>query len=114
MKIFSRWRSLCALAVIVSLSFLIPAANAVPAYQEAVEKVQPDGKKIKVKLNGDEFYSWQEDENGYVIENDPKDKFWKYAKPKSNSVEMEIIPDAVVGEKDPAKMNLKKKDLPST
>jgi M6 family metalloprotease-like protein len=94
--------------ILVSPSFLY----AVPANPEAADIEQPDGKKLKIHLRGDERFSWYEDEAGYVIKKDEKDKFWKFARPKKGSVDFDVIPDAIAGDKDPEKLNLKKGELP--
>jgi len=86
--------------------------QAVPASPEAAEVVQPDGKKIKIHLRGDEYFSWHEDTDGYVIQKDEKDKFWKYGTSKKDTVGFDVLPDGIVGETDPGALKLKKGDLP--
>ena len=88
------------------------AIFAVPANPDALETEQPDGKKIKIHLRGDEHFSWHEDENGYVVKLDENDSYWKYAKPKEDDAGFEVIDGAEVGAADPAAMKLKKRDLP--
>ena len=94
--------------ILVSPSFLY----AVPASPEGVEITQPDGKKLKIHLRGDERFSWHEDEAGHAIKKDERDKYWKYARPKKDSADFDVIPDAIAGDKDPEKLNLKKGELP--
>ncbi|OGV37244.1 MAG: hypothetical protein A2X48_12745 [Lentisphaerae bacterium GWF2_49_21] len=85
---------------------------AVPANPKAVEVVQPDGKKVKIKNRGDEHFSWQEDEKGYVVKKDKADGFWKYAVPKKNEAAFDVLPNDKVGETNPQAKGLKKGDLP--
>ena len=98
---------------IFSLQFIIPTISlSVPANPALLETLQPDGKKIKIHLRGDEHLSWHEDENGYAIKKDTKDAYWKYAKPKSHSVGFDIIEGATVGNVNPVNLKLKKGELP--
>jgi hypothetical protein len=86
---------------------------AVPASPHLQEKVQPDGSKVNVKLKGDEFFNWHEDNEGYVVKKDNDDKFWKYTKPAIDKAAFEVIKDAVLGKAKPKDLGLKKRDLPS-
>lgn len=52
---------------------------AVPANPNPVEVTQPDGTKIKIRVKGDEFYNWVEDERGYTVIKDTQTKYWTYA-----------------------------------
>jgi M6 family metalloprotease-like protein len=54
-------------------------AGAVPAEPDLVDLPQSDGSKVKVALKGDEFYSWNEDENGYTIDKDTATNDWVYS-----------------------------------
>jgi len=61
---------------------LIPAnmaTNAVPADPSPKEATQADGTVITYFLRGDEFFSWCEDAEGYVIEYDEASRNWCYA-----------------------------------
>ena len=51
---------------------------AVPAVPWAVEKIQPDGTKISVFLKGDEYVSWMESVDGYILMYDAQ-KYVVYA-----------------------------------
>lgn len=84
---------------------------AVPAAPGILVKTQPDGKKIKLRLKGDENLHWFETLQGYIVQKD-KDGFWKYTKPKKDKWGFEIIKDAKVGVADPKKLGLKPRDLP--
>lgn len=57
---------------------------AVPANPNVIEVKQPDGKKIKIRNKGDEFYGWIEDKDGYTIIKDTTTEFWTYAQKDSN------------------------------
>ena len=87
------------------------SALAVPANPEPREVTQPDGTKIQVRLRGDEFFHWTESTNGYAVVKDT-DNFWKYAQPATNQAEFRAIKSARVGSSDPARLGLRKRDLP--
>ena len=88
------------------------AAMAVPAFPAQTEMAQPDGKKIRILMKGDEFFSWTETADGYATIKDPKDGYWKYAKPKSKSVGFDLLSDARVGKRNPKTLGLKPYALP--
>ena len=100
--------------ILTSLALLLasPSAQAVPAYPRSVEVTQPDGAKFKLRLHGDEYFSWEEDEEGYAVARDKVDQYWKYARPAKNNAAFEIIPEARVGKVDPRLLNLRKNALP--
>ncbi|MCL2800114.1 MAG: M6 family metalloprotease domain-containing protein [Endomicrobia bacterium] len=54
-------------------------AFAVPASPDFFEAEQPDGEKITLKMQGDEFYGWTEDSQGYTVIIDTTTKEWFYA-----------------------------------
>lgn len=87
-------------------------AHAVPACPDAAVVMQPDGTQFKMNLFGDEFFSWQETQEGYVIAKDSADGFWKYASPAKDKASFETIPGAIVGAVNPAQLGLKKGVLP--
>lgn len=95
---------------LVSL-FLSQTVQAIPASPNILNKVQPDGTKIKLRLKGDENLHWIETLKGYIVLKD-KDGFWKYTTPKKDKWGFDIIKDAKVGIADPKKLKLKKRDLP--
>jgi len=61
-------------------------AFAVPAYPFPVQTEQADGSSITVQLRGDEWFSWAEDQNGYVIAFDNESMNWRYASIDSGSI----------------------------
>ncbi len=67
---------------------------------------QPDGTTIDIRLMGDEFYSWNEDVDGYTIIKDTQTKFWSYAK-QNDFGELEPS-EHVVGKAKPLEKNIKK------
>ena len=87
------------------------SALAVPADPTPREMTQPDGTKIQVRLRGDEFFHWTETTNGYAVVKDT-DRFWKYAQPATNQAEFRAIKSARVGASDPARLGVRKHDLP--
>ena len=54
-------------------------AHAVPVCPDPMEAKQADGSPITIFHRGDEFFSWVEDENGYVIAFDEDSASWYYA-----------------------------------
>ena len=98
-------------AVLIFFASTHPA-HAVPAYPGEVEATQPDGAKFKLRMHGDEHYSWHETPEGYAIKQDRADGFWKYARPAAGQADFAIVPGARVGRSDPARLNLRRKDMP--
>ena len=94
------------------LLFCSSRVEAVPASPSLAEITQPDGTRFKLRLNGDDFFSWNETEDGYVVEKDSADGFWKYAVPRADSTEFEILKDARVGTARPEQLNLTRHDIP--
>jgi M6 family metalloprotease-like protein len=101
------------LAVLGLLVFAPGPVYAVPAYPRPVEVKQPDGTKFNLQLRGDEFFSWNETDEGYAIVKDSADGFWKYAKPATGQAGFEAVAGAVVGVANPSALGLKKDDLPA-
>ncbi len=86
-------------------------AIAVPADPTPIVVQQPDGKTFKLRLRGDEFFSWRETVEGYAVVKDA-DGFWKYARPVAGRAAFAAVPAARVGSADPAGLGLKKHALP--
>ena len=104
-----------------SISFLISTclvfqvfhfAKAVPATPELLGFSQPDGTKIQLHLRGDEYFSWHESADGYVVVKDQPDGYWKYARPVAGQVEFRAVAGARVGTADPKLLGLTKRMLP--
>ncbi|HOS02158.1 MAG TPA: DUF5011 domain-containing protein [Candidatus Hydrogenedentes bacterium] len=87
-------------------------ALAVPAFPDAVEVTQPDGSMAKVRLRGNEHFSWHETEQGYAVVKDPADGFWKYARPATDRAAFEAVPDGRVGASNPVALGVQKHALP--
>ena len=51
----------------------------IPASPNPIEVEQPDGTRIKIRVKGDEFYNWVEDNQGYTVIRDSTTKVWHYA-----------------------------------
>ena len=85
---------------------------AVPADAAGREVIQPDGAKFILHLRGDEFFSWNETEDGYAVIKDEADGFWKYAKPATDRVAFVAVPQARVGSTDPSQLGLEKHAMP--
>jgi len=71
---------------------------AVPAYPYPIEVKQPDGQIIKVQIIGDEYFSYQTSEDGYVVVRNDKGYF-VYSQPQENS-EKFVPTDIVVHKRD--------------
>lgn len=110
-NIFRRWLPLLAICLV---AWPYDSVRAVPASPEPVEIAQPDGTKIRLRLRGDEYFSWHETTNGYVVVKDAGDGFWKFARPVSGLVEFRAVAGARVDRVDPAGLGLKKHELPET
>lgn len=78
---------MCSIGAVCILLFGITAFSA-PICPVPVEFTQPNGDVITVTGYGDEFFSWQEDENGNIIAYDEESRSYKFAEIKDN----EIIP----------------------
>lgn len=97
---------------ILFLSFVFVVSTdsycfAVSANPNLMEVEQPDGKKIKIRARGDEFYNWIEDKDGYTVIKDTTTKFWSYAKKDNNG---KLKPsENIVGKINPSTVNIKKR-----
>ena len=58
------------LIALLALLWLIPLAQAVPAYPGTYKYKQPDGSVIILQNHGDEYYSWTTDAAGRTVEMD--------------------------------------------
>lgn len=54
----------------------------VPAYQGVIERVQPNGDTVYVRLHGDEHYHWMTLEDGTTLVTENKKGYICYAKKK--------------------------------
>ena len=115
-KIFrTRWlgNRFIGFLIFTGLVFLtMPPALAVPASPKLLNFVQPDGTAIQLHLRGDEYFSWHETADGYVVVKDSPDGFWKYARPVAGKVEFRAVAGARVGKTDPKRFGLTKRLLP--
>ncbi|MBN1867071.1 M6 family metalloprotease domain-containing protein [Candidatus Sumerlaeota bacterium] len=106
---------LLAVALLAAFAALLLVSNvalAVPAYPGIIEAAQPDGSTFQMRLKGDEFFHWNETEEGYAIVKDSADGFWKYAQPAKGEAAFEIVPNAIVGRSAPESLGLAKHALP--
>jgi hypothetical protein len=109
---FKQQRCLAAVFFIFFSLWPVSPATAAPASPDPVEVVQPDGTRIQIRLRGDEYFSWQETEEGYAVVKDTADNFWKYAQPATNRAAFAALPEARVGVADPVKLGLRKHAMP--
>ena len=56
----------------------------VPAYKGVIERIQPNGDTIYVRLHGDERYHWMTLEDGKTLVKENKKGYICYAKKKKN------------------------------
>lgn len=71
---------------IISILFFGATVFAAPICPVPVEFTQPNGDVITVTSYGDEFFSWQEDENGNIITYDEESNSYKYAEIKDGKI----------------------------
>ena len=109
---FSLKRGLAVALLVISTLLLQPSASAVSALGNEVETLQPDGTRFRLRLLGDEFFSWHETEEGYAVMRDASDGFWKFARPAAGRADFEMIREARVGRTSPAALGLRRRDLP--
>ncbi|MDO8805377.1 MAG: M6 family metalloprotease domain-containing protein [Elusimicrobiota bacterium] len=69
----------CFLLLIAVFSAFPAVTWCVPANPALFETFQPDGKKIKLSLRGDEFHKWHEDAKGYTVLKEKATRNWVYA-----------------------------------
>ena len=91
---------------------LAPATWGVPACPKGVEITQPDARKFRLHLRGDEFFSWHETEDGYAVVKDAGDGFWTFAQPVAGHAEFRAIAGARVGSSDPGRHRLRRNAMP--
>ncbi|MBQ2219432.1 MAG: hypothetical protein II417_01395, partial [Elusimicrobia bacterium] len=85
---------------------LTETSFAVMANPKIIKEKQPDGTEINIRLLGDEFYSWFEDDNGYTIIQDTQTKVWSYAQQNDFG---ELEPSVnLVGKIKPTQLNIRK------
>lgn len=60
------------------------SALAIPASNEIFLATQPDGSSLEIRLHGDEFFHYTTTADGYVIMQNPIDKFYYYAQQSDN------------------------------
>lgn len=87
--------------LVLSVSILIAATvtHAVPASRELFPFEQPDGRKIMLRVCGDEWFHWYETADGYPVTLDRADKTWVYTAPlgKLSTKRLVVGMDAPVG-----------------
>ena len=73
---------LCVVCSICAWAQLKPSR--VPAYQGVIERVQPNGDTVYVRLHGDERHHWMTLEDGKTLVKENKKGYICYAKKKKN------------------------------
>ena len=92
----------------VAAGLMSSVAHAIPAAPTPHALAQPDGSTITVFLRGDEYLSWHEDANGYLLVQ-PKEKAqpWKYGRLANKRLE---ATNHVAGSVDPEVVGVEKPD----
>jgi hypothetical protein len=88
--------------VLLGATFFPGKIMTAPPSSDPFPVKQPDGKTFPAVLKGSQFYYWHETEEGYLVAQDSEDGFWKYAVFTNDSLEPQLLPDAIVGKVDPA------------
>ena len=98
-----------ALVVGVALCVVPKASFAINASPHAYEVKQPDGKRIKLKIKGNEYYNWEEDLNGYTVVK--KNGKFVYGKRNANG---HVVPtNHEAGKANPQALGLSKHIVPT-
>ncbi|MCF6157754.1 MAG: M6 family metalloprotease domain-containing protein [wastewater metagenome] len=107
----------CCIVFVMLSSILCPlAAYAVPACDRLFELKQTSGLSFEARQRGDEWHNWVETRDGYGIHKNAATGNWEYylssnhaAKVRTNGPSsLHGISPAVVGETDPASLNIPK------
>ena len=94
--------SLGKMIAMLAVVFGVGEMFAVPAHPGLGVVRQPDGSETRVRLRGDEWCHWHEDEAGYTVVREPETGSWVYARLDANG---EFAPTALhVGRDDPSRM----------
>ena len=89
------------MVVLAVVSLGAMAALAIPAHPGLGTVRQPDGTEVRVRLHGDKWCHWHEDEDGYTVMREPVSKEWVYADVDD---EGESVPTTLrVGKADPSR-----------
>ena len=75
---FTKHRIIVSIIIVVSCCWL---AHAVPAPKVWQEYIQPDGTTIVIRLVGDEFYHYWENQEGNIVQQD-ESGFWRVIETK--------------------------------
>lgn len=67
--------------VFLTVWFFAPdRVDAVPAMDDSIVVIQPDGTSFQMRIRGDEFQNWQEDAaSGLTVIRNPDNGYWEYA-----------------------------------
>ncbi|NQT91726.1 MAG: hypothetical protein HQ559_03120, partial [Lentisphaerae bacterium] len=74
----------CVLVMAFVFGILASSVLAAPYEGKRFTYHQPDGSTFTVRLWGDEFFAYQETENGYLVKRDPKSGAFRYAATTKN------------------------------
>ena len=77
-------RVICILALSYGLLAMAQKPARVPAYRGVIERVQPNGDTVYVRLHGDERYHWMTLEDGKTLVKENKEGYICYAKKKKD------------------------------
>ena len=94
--------------VILGILLTTGGLRAAPYFGETFSYQQPDGETFQVRLYGDEFFAYQETEDGYLITRDPKTGFFCYAKVTPDGSKL-LSTGVRVGRAKPAGLQIKQR-----
>ena len=77
-------RLIVVLAIGCGLLAMAQKPARVPAYRGVIERVQPNGDTVYVRLHGDERYHWMTLEDGKTLVKENKEGYICYAKKKKD------------------------------
>jgi len=96
---------------IVTIMLVVEGVWGISADPRPKVKTQPDGSKVTLRLRGDEYYMWMEDEAGYTVVKDEATGQYVYAQLDKTGTKLEAT-DKVVGSVSPVTSSLAPKILP--
>jgi hypothetical protein len=77
-------RFICILLIGLGVYAMARVPARVPAYQGVIERIQPNGDTVYVRLHGDERHHWMTLEDGVTLVKENKNGYICYAKKKKN------------------------------
>ena len=79
-----------------------------PFVKERFTFTNPDGSTFEVIGSGNQFFAHFETDDGYTVVKDPQSGFYTYAETSNDNSRLLPVNNGIVGQADPASLNLKK------